>query len=131
MTAANNAHRRLARVAIALVWFYQGLWCKVLGGEPHHLAVISAVPFIGPAAGRGALVLLGLFEGGLGAWVLTGWQQRYAAIAQTVLLVAMNAGAVVWAWRLLPDPVGMLLQNFAFVVLIWSVAEVPPDVANA
>jgi hypothetical protein len=126
-----TADRKLVRVSIALVWLYQGLWCKVLGAVPHHLAVISAVPFIGPGAGRLALLFLGLAECGLAVWVLTGWQRRNAAIVQTILLVAMNTGGAIWAWRLIPDPVGMILQNFAFVLLIWTTAEADPHVANA
>jgi uncharacterized membrane protein YphA (DoxX/SURF4 family) len=122
--------RQIARLSIALVWFYQGLWCKVLGRMPHHLSIISSVPFIGPGAGRAVLVLLGAVECGLGAWVLTGWRPRIAAIAQAMLLVAMNAGGMIWAWRLLPDPAGMILQNFAFVILIWTATEVRPHVAS-
>lgn len=126
-----HVHPLLVRVSIALVWLYQGLWCKVLAGSAHHLAVISAVPLIGPATGRFALLLLGLIECGLAVWVITGRQLRNAAIAQTALLAVMNTGGVIWAWRLIPDPVGMILQNFAFVLLIWTAAEVRPHVANA
>jgi uncharacterized membrane protein len=53
---------KLIRLAIALVWLYQGFWCKVLGGIPRHEAVIASVPFIGSAAGRSALIALGLLE---------------------------------------------------------------------
>ncbi len=123
--------QKLIRISIALVWLYQGLWCKVLGGVPHHQAVVSAVPFIGPAGSRAVLIVLGLIECGLAAWVLSGWQLAKAAAAQTVLLVAMNAGGLIWAWRLLPDPAGMILQNFTFVLLIWIAAEVQPHVATA
>ncbi|MFZ1940303.1 MAG: DoxX-like family protein [Terracidiphilus sp.] len=69
---------QLMRVSIALVWLYQGFWCKVLGGSAHHLAVISAVPLIGPATGRFALLFLGLIECGLAVWVMTGRQLRCA-----------------------------------------------------
>jgi uncharacterized membrane protein YphA (DoxX/SURF4 family) len=131
MNPGSNVDRRLVHLSIALVWLYQGLWCKVLARVPHHLAVVTAVPFIGANAGRVALVLLGLIESGLGIWVLTGRQQRLAAATQTVLLAAMNAGGVVWAWRLIPDPAGMILQNLAFVLLIWTATEVHPHVANA
>jgi hypothetical protein len=125
-------NQRLIRLSIALVWFYQGFWCKLLGGVPRHQAVVAAVPFIGPAASRAVLVFLGLIECGIAAWVLSGRQLRNAAMAQTVLLVAMNAGGLIWSWRLLADPVGMILQNFAFVLLIWiAAAEVHPHVANA
>jgi len=124
-------NRRLIRISIALVWLYQGLWCKVLGGSAHHQAVVAAVPFIGPAASRAAVMALGLIECALAAWVLSGRQLRTAAIAQTALLAAMNAGGLIWAWRLLPDPVGMLLENFALVLLIWIAAEARSDVALA
>jgi hypothetical protein len=122
---------KLIRLSIALVWIYEGLWCKVLAGAPHHLAVVSAVPFFDPVAARAVLVLLGLVECGIGIWVLAAWQLRWAAMVQTVLLACMNAAGLIWAWRLIPDPAGMILQNFAFVLLIWVAAEERPHVANA
>ncbi|SPE24888.1 conserved membrane hypothetical protein [Candidatus Sulfotelmatomonas gaucii] len=129
--APTMINHKLIRASIALVWLYQGLWCKVLGGAAHHQAVVSAVPFIGPAASRAVVIALGLMECGIAAWVLSGWQLRKAAVAQTAFLVGMNAAGLIWAWRLLPDPAGMLLQNFAFVLLIWIAAEVQPHVATA
>ena len=71
----------------------------------------------------GELIALGLVECGIAAWVLSGHKMRQAAIVQTVLLVAMNAGGLIWAWRLIPDPPGMILQNFAFLMLIWVSTE--------
>jgi len=63
---------KLIRLSIAMVWFYQGLWCKVLGGVPRQEAVISTVPFLGAAQVRVALITLGLVECGLAVWVLSG-----------------------------------------------------------
>ena len=34
-------------VAVALVWLYQGLWCKLLARCPGHLAIVQAVPGLG------------------------------------------------------------------------------------
>ena len=31
-------------LAVVLVWLYQGLWCKVLGGCPGHRAIVAALP---------------------------------------------------------------------------------------
>lgn len=114
---------KLIRLSIALVWLYQGLWCKVLGGVPRHEAVIAAVPFIGAGTGHAALIWLGLFECGIAVWVLWGHWMRPAAIVQTVLLTAMNAGGLIWARHLIPDPAGMVLQNFTFLLLIWVATE--------
>ena len=33
---------------MSAVWLYEGLWCKLLGGEPHQLRVVEAVPRFDP-----------------------------------------------------------------------------------
>lgn len=131
MTLQMRPAPKLIRAAIAMVWLYEGLWCKLLGGVPGHADVIAAAPFIGPAAARAALMTLGLAECGIAAWVLFGRRMRQAALVQTVLLAAMNAGGTIWATRLIPDPGGMIVQNLAFLVLIWIAAEDCPHVAHA
>jgi uncharacterized membrane protein YphA (DoxX/SURF4 family) len=114
---------KLIRLSIAVVWLYQGFWCKVLAGVPRQEAVISTVPFLGAGEIRVALIVLGLVECGLALWVLSGRWMRQAAIVQTALLAAMNSGGLIWAWHLIPDPVGMIVQNFAFLVLVWIASE--------
>lgn len=114
---------KLIRLSIAVVWFYQGLWCKVLGGVPRQEAVISTVPFLSTGKIHIALITLGLVECGLALWVLSGRWMRQAAIVQTALLSAMNSGGLIWAWHQIPDPVGMIVQNFAFLVLVWIASE--------
>ena len=121
---------RLIRLSIAMVWFYQGLWCKVLGGVPRQEAVISTVPFLGAAQVHVALIMLGLVECGLAVWVLSGQRMRQAAIVQTALLAAMNGGGLIWARQVIPDPVGMIVQNFAFLVLVWVASEDRPYAAH-
>jgi len=114
---------KLIRLSIAMVWSYQGLWCKVLGGVHLQEAVISTVPLLGTAEVRVALITLGLVECGLAVWVLSGQRMRQAAIVQTALLTSMNSGGLIWAWHLIPNPVGMIVQNFAFLVLVWIASE--------
>jgi uncharacterized membrane protein YphA (DoxX/SURF4 family) len=110
------------RLAIALVWIYQGLWCKVLGRTPRHAKVVESTPFLGARGSHVVLLALGWFEVLLGIWVLTGLYLYPAAILQTALLFAMNTGGLLWASKIIPDPAGMLFHNFAFLVLIWICA---------
>lgn len=112
----------IPRAAIASVWMYQGLWCKLLDRMPHHREIVGAVPFVSPSRADRALVALGLLECVVGLWVLCGFGPGEAAWVQTFLLVAMNAGGLIWAKRAVPDRVGMLLQNFAFLLLVWIAA---------
>lgn len=50
----------LIRLALALVWFYEGLWCKLLGRMPHQEGIVEQVPFLGPCVCRLFLAGLGL-----------------------------------------------------------------------
>ena len=121
----------LIRVAVALVWSYEGLWCKLLGRAPHHETVIQNVPFLTAGQAHTALVILGGLECAIAVWVLCGRWQRTSAVAQTALLALMNSGGLLWASSLIPDPAGMLLQNFAFILLAWIAAgEFKPYAAH-
>ena len=113
---------QLIRLSIASVWLYQGLWCKLLGRMPRHQAVLTAVPVLTGIRARAALLFLGAAECGIAVWVLSGRHPRQAALVQTGLLAAMNAGGLVWARRLIADPPGMLLQNLVFLLTAWVAA---------
>ena len=112
----------LIQIAVAMVWLYEGLWCKVLGGSRHEIEVVQAAPLFSP--GLAALLLrgLGVCECALAAWVLTGWQPVWAAVVQTVFLVSLNTAGITWSRHLIPDPPGMLVKNFAFLILVWVAA---------
>jgi DoxX-like family len=110
-------------LAVAAVWLYEGIWCKLLGGEPNQARVINAVPALGPRFGGPFLKILGVAEVLLALWVLSRLAPVVCALAQTVLLVALNFGGLVFARKLIHDPLGMLVKNFAFLILAWVSAS--------
>ncbi len=112
----------IARIALAAVWIYEGLWCKLLGGQPNELVIVQAVPRYGPRFGRPFLLTLGWVEFALGLWILSGIAPVTCALAQTVLLVALNANGLLWSRRHIHDPAGMVVKNTAFLVLAWQTA---------
>jgi len=114
----------LIRGAVAAVWFYEGLWCKLLRGEPREFEIVRAVPRYGETFGVPFLLLLGVVEVVIGLWVLSGVAAQLCALAQTLLLVSLNANGWIWARHLIQDPNGMLVKNFAFLVLAWVAASV-------
>lgn len=115
----------LVRVAVAAVWLYEGLWCKLLGGDPNQLAVVRAVPRWGPTLGAAFLKTLGVVEVALAAWALSTFEPVSCAIAQTALLVTLNVNGILWSRRMIHDPPGMVVKNFAFLVLAWVAAGLP------
>jgi len=112
----------LVRAAVAAVWLYEGLWCKVLGREPNQVRVVEAVPKLGPLVGRPFLLALGAVETAVAVWVISGAMPGACAIAQTALLVALNANGLLWARHLIHDPGGMVVKNASFLVLAWVAA---------
>jgi uncharacterized membrane protein YphA (DoxX/SURF4 family) len=113
----------LVRGAVAAVWIYEGLWCKLLGGDPNQRTVVESVPRLGPRIGALFLRALGVVELALGAWALSGRLPVHCAIVQTALLVTLNANGIAWARRHIHDPAGMVVKNFAFLVLAWVSAS--------
>lgn len=115
----------LLRVAVAAVWLYEGLYCKLLRGEPREFEVVKAVPRFGERFGVPFLLTLGAVEVAIGLWVLSGWLPFSCVVAQTVLLVSLNANGLMWSRHLIHDPKGMVVKNFAFLILAWVAAAVP------
>ena len=115
----------LVRAAVAAVWLYEGLWCKLLGRERRQFEVVAAVPRFGPRLGALFLRALGAVEVGLAAWALSGIAPLPCAVAQTALLVLLNANGLLWARHIIHDPGGMVVKNFAFLVLAWVAASLP------
>lgn len=113
------------RTSIAAVWLYEGLWCKILGRVQSQVEVVAAVPHLGLRFGASFLKALGIFEVGLAVWVMAGIAPGICAMVQTALLVVLNANGLVWARRIIHEPVGMVVKNVAFLVLVWVCGAIP------
>jgi uncharacterized membrane protein YphA (DoxX/SURF4 family) len=107
------------RASVAAVWLYEGLWCKILGRMPSQVAVVTAVPRLGPRFGSPFLKALGIVEVTIAVWVMVGIAPALCTIVQTALLVVLNANGLLWARHIIHDPVGMVVKNIAFLVLAW------------
>ena len=107
------------RGSVAAVWLYEGLWCKILGRAPSQVQVVTAVPRLGRRFGPFFLKVLGVVEVAVAMWVLSGVAPGLCSIAQTTLLVALNASGLVWARHIIHEPGGMVVKNVAFLVLVW------------
>ena len=120
----------LLQTAVAAVWLYEGLWCKVLGRSRHEFEVVEQVPFLAPTTSHLLLRALGVVETALGLWVLTGWEPVVAASVQTALLVGLNSAGIYFSRQRIPDPAGMLIKNAAFLVLAWVAASAAAATAS-
>lgn len=113
------------RGAVAAVWLYEGLWCKVFGRAQLEAQVVAKVPRFGPRFGRSFLKALGVIEVLLAAWVISGFHPGACAIAEVTLLVVLNVNGLLWSRDIIPDPAGMIVKNMAFLVLAWACGAIP------
>lgn len=114
----------LLRFAVASVWIYEGLWCKLMTRSSHELEVIATMPYFGPTAFGNALKVLGLVELGIAIWIMTGLAPVACALLQTALLLGLNANGLLFARKIIHEPLGMIVRNFSFLVLVWVLAGV-------
>lgn len=108
--------------AVAAVWLTHGLYNKLLGGSPRHLAIVQSVPGLDGDAGRLALIAIGGFEVAIAAWILSRRAPRSCAIVQTVALLSMNVVELTYARHLLLWPAGLLPINALFLAAAWTAA---------
>jgi hypothetical protein len=114
----------LVRFAVAIVWGYEGFWCKLMTRSTHEIEVISVMPFFGAGSFRLALKALGVLELALAIWALSGAFPIACAAIQTVLLLALNTNGLLFARNIIHEPLGMIVRNFSFLILVWLAAGI-------
>jgi DoxX-like family len=118
-----NLGRRFPAAAVAGVWLYHGLWCKLLDRCPAQADVVASVPGLRGARARAVLLSIGAVETALAAWVASGRSPRAAAAVGTAMVVGMNAGGLTFGRRHIPAPRLLVAENLAFLSLSWLAAE--------
>jgi hypothetical protein len=71
---------------VASVWLHQGLWAKLLAGDPSHREIVGRAAGVGPLSARKLTAAIGALEAGMALWVLSGRLPRWCAAAQTALV---------------------------------------------
>ncbi len=89
--------RRAFALLFALVWFVNGLLCKVLDLVPRHREIVGRI--LGEDHALAFTRLIGLSEIIMAVWILSLWKWRWSATAQIVAVLTMN---VIEFW-LVPD----------------------------
>jgi hypothetical protein len=102
---------------ICLVWFINGIYCKILNQVPRHRQIVSEI--LGPDHATFLTNAIGLSEVLMVVWILTRIKGRLCAIFQMVIVGTMN----VIEFTLVPDLLlfGRFNIVFAtfFIVLIY------------
>ncbi len=75
-------------VAIALVWFINGFFCKLLNFVPRHQLIVSKI--LGENYSFLFTKTIGVLEVLMAAWILSGIRPSLCAYTQIIMIAAMN-----------------------------------------
>jgi uncharacterized membrane protein YphA (DoxX/SURF4 family) len=118
----NQLIGRAARLTLAAVWLHQGLWAKVLDGDPSHREIVGRMPGMNAGRARAATVAIGLLEASMAVWVMSGRRPRACAAMQTALMAGFNAGALSFARDSIASPWKLIARNTGLAALAWLAA---------
>lgn len=71
-----------------MVWFLNGLVCKVINLTPRHQEIVARI--LGEEYARAITVLIGISEIIMAVWVLSKYKSQFNAITQMIIVLAMN-----------------------------------------
>lgn len=86
-------------ICIALVWFVNGLYCKVLNFVPRHKEIVGKI--LGTDYADILTKMIGFGEIFLFVWILSRLYTRFCAILQIILVLTMNVIEFIVASELL------------------------------
>ena len=73
---------------IVLIWFTNGLICKLLGLVPRHQAIVAQI--LGVEHAYLFTKLIGVSEVLMSFWIVTRWKRKMNVIVQCVIIATMN-----------------------------------------
>jgi hypothetical protein len=119
-----DAFHLMSQMVIGSVWVFHGLYSKILNGIPRHQLIVGKI--LGDANAGLATKAIGVLELLLGLWAFSGWERVGCAVAQTLVIVGMNALEIFLAGDLLISAIGMVMLNLGFLSLVWHWAMYTP-----
>ena len=124
MTAAERV-RIACRIALGLVWLYEGLVPKLLFIRADQIDLVqrSGLYFGTPES---FLQLLGIAQVAFAMWLLAGYAERLAVATATLgmgILIVLVAGNNPW---MLTDPYGALIKDLCLIACAYAVWVLSP-----
>ncbi len=120
-----NAVRIICRLALGVVWLYEGLVPKLLFVRQDQIELVERSGlFIGTP--EFFLQLLGVGQVVCGLWLLTGFAERIAVFIATtgmVILIVLVARANP---AMLTDPYGALIKDLCLIACAFAVWTLSP-----
>ena len=112
-----NTVHKIATFFIALVWFVNGFFCKILNLVPRHQEIVERV--LNAEYAREITFIIGVLEIIMVIWILSGFKSRLNSLMQIAVIITMNIIEFFLANDLLLFGNLNLLFALLFVVVIY------------
>ncbi len=114
------------RLALAAVWFYNGLWLKVIALDAHHLDIVRSVSTGSGLEPSFILRLIGGAETLLGIGIVSGLFYRFVSYFQIFIILLMNLIGSVGGGGAIAHPFGLIVSNLPTIMCALVVATNGP-----
>ena len=124
MTAKLHAIKLISRIALGLVWFYEGLVPKILFLRADEINLVRASHLVWRTP-RFTLQLLGVAQILVGIWLIIGIAERAAVFIATLWMLILIVLVARGNPSMLTDPYGALVKDFCLVacaITVWTLA---------
>jgi uncharacterized membrane protein YphA (DoxX/SURF4 family) len=110
------------RLALALVWLYNGLWLKVIALDQHHLDIVRSV--VGSSGIEPVLLLRGIggCETLLAVGIISGLFHRFVSYFQIAIIITMNIAGAIGGGGAIVHPFGLVISNLPTIMCALVVA---------
>lgn len=118
-TKTYEVMHKLLNYFIAIVWFVNGFFCKVLNLVPRHEEIVARI--LGATHSKVWTITIGIAEILMAIWILSGIRKRLNAISQILVIATMNVLEFIMVPDLLLWGRANIVFALVFILLIyWS-----------
>jgi uncharacterized membrane protein YphA (DoxX/SURF4 family) len=124
MTTKLRAVNVISRVALGLVWFYEGLVPKILFLRADEIDLVRASHLVWRTP-EFTLQILGVAQMLVGLWLIIGFAERAAVFIATLWMLILIGLVASGNPAMLTDPYGALVKDFCLVacaITVWTLA---------
>jgi uncharacterized membrane protein YphA (DoxX/SURF4 family) len=124
MTTKLRAVKVISRVALGLVWFYEGLVPKILFLRADEIDLVRASHLVWRTP-EFTLQILGVAQMLVGLWLIIGFAERAAVFIATLWMLILIGLVASGNPAMLTDPYGALVKDFCLVacaITVWTLA---------
>lgn len=109
--------KNIINIYFAIVWFINGLFCKILNLVPRHELIVGEI--LSESYSREIIITIGVLEVVMAIWILSRYKVKVNAMLQITIILLMNIIEFIMVPDLLLWGMYNLLFSIIFCIIIY------------